>query len=170
MSKTILIIGAVVVVILIAVLLLFNQSSEEQPIQGIPIGDAPSTSEEEPSDSTGDAILEEEPTDSSNTITYTDSGYSPKEITISKGDTVVFKNESSRTLWPASTVHPVHSAYPGSNIQKCFDGDTENDSTIFDACRDLGAGEEWSFTFNEVGSWGYHNHRRFSDTGKVIVE
>lgn len=169
MSKTILIIGAVVVVILIAVLLLFNQSSEEQPIQGIPIGDAPAT-EEEPSADIDDAMMDDESTDSSNIITYADSGYSPKEITIKKGDTVVFKNESSRTLWPASAVHPAHTAYPGSSIQKCFDGDTENDSSIFDACRDLGAGEEWSFTFNEVGSWGYHNHRRFSDTGKVIVE
>ena len=166
MSKTILIIGAVIVVILIAALLLFNQSSEEQPIQGIPIDQAPPASEEEPSD--GDTAVQ--PTVSSNIVTYTDSGYPPNEITISKGDTVVFKNESSRTLWPASAVHPTHSTYPESNIQKCFDGDTENDSTIFDACRALDAGEEWSFTFNEVGSWGYHNHLRFSNTGKIIVE
>ncbi|MCH8986987.1 hypothetical protein IIA94_02360 [Patescibacteria group bacterium] len=158
MSKTILIIGAVVIVILIAALLLFNQSSEERPIQGIPIDQVPPASEEE------------QPTFSSNIITYTDSGYSSKEITISKGDTVVFKNESSRKLWPASAVHPTHKKYPGSNIQKCFDNNTENDSIIFDACRGLEIGEKWSFTFNEVGSWGYHNHLRFSHTGKIIVE
>ena len=149
--------------------MLLKQSSEEQPIQGLPIGDATAI-EEETSDSIGDTMTEEESTNSANTITYTDSGSSPKEITISKGDTVVFKNESSRTLWPASVVHPTHTVYPGSSIQKCFDGDTENDSTIFDACRALDAGEEWSFTFNEVGSLGYHNHFRFSDTGKIIIE
>ena len=71
MSKTILIIGAVIVVILIAALLLFNQSSEEQPIQGIPIDQAPPASEEEPSD--GDTAVQ--PTVSSNIVIYTDSGY-----------------------------------------------------------------------------------------------
>ena len=161
MSKTILVIGAVIVVILIAALLLFNQSSEEQPIQGIPIDQAPPASEEEPSD--GDTA--EQPTVSSNIVTYTDSGYSPKEITISKGDTVVFKNESSGTLWPASAVHPTHTVYPGSSIQKCGGSDI-----MFDACRGLDTGEEWSFTFNEAGSWGYHNHRRAFNTGKIIVE
>ena len=156
MSKTILIIGGIIIVILIAMVLLFSQSSEEQPVQGIPINEALSANEQ--------------PTSSSNIITYTDSGYSPKEITISKGDTVVFKNESSRKIWPASAAHPTHTIYPESNIQKCFDNDTENDRIIFDACRSLEIGEEWSFTFNEVGSWVYHNHLRFSHTGKIIVE
>jgi len=153
MSKTTLIIGAVIIVILLAAVLLFNQSSKERPIQGIPIDQAPPASEEE------------QPTVSSNIVTYTDSGYSPKEMTISKGDTVVFKNESSRTSWPASAVHPTHTVYPGSSIQKCGGSDI-----IFDACRDLETGEEWSFTFNEAGSWGYHNHRRAFNTGKIIVE
>ena len=40
------------------------------------------------------------------TIVRTDSGYEPNEVTIKKGDIVLWKNESSDYHWPASDLHP----------------------------------------------------------------
>ena len=100
-------------------------------------------------------------------IAYTDKGFSPLEVTIKQGDTVVWKNESSGELRPASAVHPTHTAYPGTSIQKC--GTTEQEN-IFDACRPLARGETWSFRFLERGSWKFHNHFFPTRVGTVNVE
>lgn len=100
-------------------------------------------------------------------IRYTDAGFAPETITVSKGETVVFKNESSRAIRPASDVHPAHTAYPGSDIQKC--GTAEADQ-IFDSCAAVPPGESWSFQFSEVGTWEYHDHLRPAETGAVVVK
>ncbi|MEK6824273.1 MAG: hypothetical protein AABY02_00300, partial [Nanoarchaeota archaeon] len=63
--------------------------------------------------------------------------------------------------------HPSHKNYPGSDIAKCG---TSEASTIFDACKGLAQGESYSFTFNEVGSWNYHDHLNPNLRGTVIVE
>ncbi len=101
------------------------------------------------------------------TITYTDAGYTPSTITVKVGDTVTFQNNSSRPMWTASDMHPVHSAYPGSSVQKCG---TAEQSTIFDACTGIQPGQSWSFTFAEAGTWGFHNHLGPSDTGEIVVQ
>jgi len=62
-------------------------------------------------------------------------------------------------------MHPTHTVYPGSDVKKCG-----SDESIFDACKGLEQGESFSFTFNEIGSWGYHDHLRASTTGKIVVE
>lgn len=101
------------------------------------------------------------------TVTYTDSGYSPKEVIISQGGTVTFLNESSRTMWPATAIHPIHTIYPGSGILKCG---TAEQPRIFDACKGITQSASWSFIFQEQGSWGYHDHLNISRTGKIIVQ
>jgi plastocyanin len=101
------------------------------------------------------------------TVIYTDNGYTPKELTVEVGSTVIFKNESSSPSWPASAMHPTHKSYPGSDIKKC--GTSEADM-IFDACRAIASGESWSFTFDEAGQWSYHDHLNSSKWGKVIVK
>ena len=95
------------------------------------------------------------------------SGFSPKEITIFEGETVMFKNESAREMWPATAIHPTHTIYPGSSILKC--GGAEK-IRIFDSCQAVAQGESWSFVFGEVGSWRYHDHLQTRQTGKIIVE
>jgi len=107
------------------------------------------------------------PVASKNIITYTDSGYAPNLITIKKGETVTWKNESSNPMWTASAIHPLHRAYPGSDIANCG---TPAGSNQFDACSGTASGQSWSFTFNNIGTWGYHNHLNSSKFGKVIVE
>lgn len=100
-------------------------------------------------------------------IIYTDAGFSPSAITVKAGDTVNFVNNSSGTFWPASAVHPTHSAYPGSSISKCA---TSTESGIFDACKPLSVGSSWTFQFNQKGSWNYHDHLHPAQKGTVVVE
>ena len=103
-----------------------------------------------------------------NVIEITSSGFTPSELTISRGETVTWVNKDTEEHWPASAQHPTHTIYPGSNIEKC--GTAEQES-IFDACHGLSPGESWSFTFNEVGTWNYHEHLDISfGFGKVIVQ
>src|SRR3989344_3262697 len=102
------------------------------------------------------------------TVKVTSDGFSPKELIIKRGDTVKWVNENSKESWPASAKHPTHTVYPGSGIEKCG---TSEQSKIFDACRGLKTGESWSFTFNDVGEWGYHDHLNFpGSSGKIIVQ
>lgn len=85
-------------------------------------------------------------------ITYTDKGFTPTEVIINVGDSVVFKNESSGSFWPASNPHPVHT-----------------DLGQFDARVAVPSGQSYTMTFSQSGTWGFHNHLDSSETGRVIV-
>lgn len=78
--------------------------------------------------------------------------FNPREIKIRKGGKVAWVNKSARAVWPASDVHPVHNLYPG-----------------FDARRGLSAGDSYSFVFDKVGSWSYHDHLNPEVKGVVHV-
>ncbi|OGH72112.1 MAG: hypothetical protein A2921_00520 [Candidatus Magasanikbacteria bacterium RIFCSPLOWO2_01_FULL_43_20b] len=94
-------------------------------------------------------------------ITYTDSGFSPATLTIKKGETVVFKNQSAQSMWPASAFHPTHTAYPTTG--GCL-------GSTLDACKGVQLGESWSFQFDFVGNWKYHDHLNPSNFGTIVVE
>lgn len=95
-----------------------------------------------------------EPPDSAQvTITMTDEGFNPSEITVAIGTTVAFVNRSSTDMWPASAPHPTHTKYPE-----------------FDPKQAIAPGDSWNFTFAKSGSWAYHDHLGPSRFGKVIVE
>lgn len=96
------------------------------------------------------------------TITYTDEGYTPNEITIKKGTRVRFLNASKEMTWPASGVHPTHTLYPEKENSDCL-------GSSFDACQDLKQGEFFDFTFNYVGEWRYHDHSHAYNTGVITV-
>ena len=87
------------------------------------------------------------------TIVITDQGFSPSNVTIKAGATVTFINQSSNPSWPASDPHPSHTDLPG-----------------FDALHGLNQGEQYSYTFQKVGSWGFHDHLAPFDQGRVIVQ
>jgi len=101
------------------------------------------------------------------TVTYGANGYTPATLHVKKGAPVTFKNESDQQMWTASAIHPTHTVYPGSDIRKCG---TPDATTIFDMCKANAKGQQWSFTFNEVGTWKYHNHMHPADGGTIIVE
>ena len=97
------------------------------------------------------------------TITLTASGFSPSSVTIKKGGTVTFKNESTGEMWVGSAQHPTHTAYSGRTLtQHCPD----TTGTAFDQCK---SGNTYSFMFEKVGSWSYHNHKNASQFGAVVV-
>jgi len=106
-------------------------------------------------------------TPSGNVIEITSSGFSPETITIGVGETVTWINKKSGISRPATDIHPTHFIYPGSDIKKC--GTVEAES-IFDACRILAQEETYEFTFNEEGSWRYHDHLNPRTRGTIIVE
>ena len=142
MNKKITIILIIVVVILGA-LFLFKNNSVAPTVQDV---------EETPNPA---PVASSTTTTTTNTtiVTYTDSGFSPQNITIKKGDTVTFVNKSSIGMWVASGPHPTHTNYPA-----------------FDEKATVSNGGSWSFTFDLVGSWGYHNHKNSAAFGKVVVE
>lgn len=102
----------------------------------------------------GDGYAEIRP----NTVLITSSDFRPITITINQGDTITWINQESKESWPASNIHPTHTLYPGSSL--CEE---------FDSCM-ISPGESWSFTFNEVGTWIYHDHLNPSLEGLIEVK
>ena len=94
-------------------------------------------------------------------ITYTDNGYSQATLKIKAEETVVFKNESSKNMWPASAKHPTHEVYPTTG--GCL-------GSTFDACKGVPPGESWSFKFDIKGDWKFHDHLTPEYFGSVMVE
>jgi len=76
-----------------------------------------------------------------NTVVLTEHGFSPREITVSVGDTVTFVNKRDKYFWPASDFHPTHTTYQE-----------------FDAQSALAPHSSWSFTFERTGLFKYHDH------------
>lgn len=155
MNKTII---AIVVVAVVLVGGYFLLKSTYQPTAPVP---QPSTSEPSnqtplPQSSAGPA-----PIANKNTVTYTDAGYSPTTLQVKVGETVTFKNQSSRSMWTASGKHPTHLLYPTTG--GCI-------GSTFDACAGIQPSNDWSFRFDILGTWKYHNHLNPSDTGTIIVE
>lgn len=85
-------------------------------------------------------------------VTYTDSGFGPKEITVAVGTTVTFVNESSRDMWVASGVYPSKQLLLG-----------------FDQKGTVARGGVYEYTFTKVGTWQYQNDKNPSDIGYIIV-
>jgi plastocyanin len=99
------------------------------------------------------------------TVTYTDQGFSPKSVTVKAGQSVTFVDKASVPMWVASAPHPDHTGYDGtSRTTHCAAGYTG--PAPFDECT---TGASYTFTFNKVGTWPYHNHLSSSDFGTVVV-
>ena len=86
-------------------------------------------------------------------VTYSDEEFAPREIAVTKGQTVRFINEGSDNMWVASDTHPTHTILPE-----------------FDSKKSLGNGENYEFTFTKIGEWNYHNHIKPNSIGTIIVK
>src|SRR3989344_8480187 len=111
--------------------------------------DEPTISEDLGRPVPGEADTPEMVVESQKTISYTDTGYTPASLNIKTAETVVFKNESSNNMWPASASHPTHSDYPTTG--GCL-------GSTFDACKGVPPVGSWSFKFDVAGNWKYHDH------------
>lgn len=162
------IVGLVILIIIAgAVFLLGNTSQapttapsqsqptpEEEATSQAPAPQLPETKTVQPDEATAQPTI----------VRYTPAGFEPAQVTIRQGETVRFINESGREMWVASDIHPTHTLYSGTNLsQHCGQG---AGNEAFDQCQ---AADTYQFQFNQVGEWGYHNHRQASHTGKVIV-
>ncbi len=96
-----------------------------------------------------------------NTVKITLSGFNPSTLSINSGETVTWINKGSSQAWPASAIHPSHEVYPETG--GCI-------GSKFDACKGLKQGESYSFTFNQKGTWRYHDHLNPSSIGTIIVQ
>lgn len=102
-------------------------------------------------------------------VTLTDSGFSPASVTVARGETVRFINDSSRGMWVGADEHPTHTEYDGTSTREhCTNG--MNTGTSFDQCASVAKGEFWDYTFEKNGTFGYHNHVGASNTGTVVVQ
>lgn len=78
-------------------------------------------------------------------------GFTPSEITVAKGTAVTWISLDNSVPTVASDPHPTHTDIP--NFQTTT----------------LQMGQSWSFTFNQSGTFNYHNHNFPDERGKVIV-
>lgn len=91
------------------------------------------------------------------TVTYASTGFSPKSVTVKKGTQVTFVNQSGEPIWVGSANYPDHTKYAGTTKDAHC---TDANGTVFDQ---YAVGDSYTFTFANVGTWGYHNHTAFSD-------
>ncbi len=147
----------VVVIVVVGAVLLMNQDASAPADNGNEMQNettnptptpTPSANEgENPDQNTGEP---QEPQEYQ--VSMTDSGYTPKDLTVKRGDTVTFINNGTKDIWPASAPHPSHTDYPA-----------------FDPKQGVAVGESWSFTFDRVGNWRFHDHLNPTRTGSVRV-
>ncbi|MEK6872599.1 MAG: hypothetical protein AABW90_01135 [Nanoarchaeota archaeon] len=156
----------IIILVLIAIASYFVLNTQKTPTSPKTNGIAKETGEVKVITETEQSQEETQET-KENVVEITSSGFFPQSLTISQGKEITFINKDSGLSWPASAVHTEHRAYPGSDISKC---NTSEKNKIFDACGGLKNGESYSFTFNEKGSWRYHDHLNPSSTGVIVVE
>lgn len=80
-----------------------------------------------------------------------DGTFTPAQVTVAKGRTIRFTNNTSSTARVASNPHPTHTGLPG-----------------FDSAN-MPAGLNYVYRFTQAGSFGFHNHADPAKTGAVTV-
>lgn len=92
--------------------------------------------------------------ESTATVEITKTGFMPATIKVKKNTSVEFVNKDSVAHWVASDPHPTHTLLPG-----------------FDSMQDLNTEDTYSFTFDQTGTFTYHDHLNPTKfKGSVIVE
>ncbi len=110
-------------------------------------------------------------------VEITDTGYIPQKVSIRQGDAVKWINKGTKDNWPASAKHPTHTVYAGGKYdepgtylgsQACK-SEGQPKTGAFDPCKPLKTGESFTFTFDENGTWAYHEHIAVKMFGQIIV-
>ncbi len=86
------------------------------------------------------------------TVELSANGFSPEILNIKTGTEVIWKNNSGNDATINSDPHPIHTNYQPLNLGRFSDGETR------------------SLTFDQPGTYGYHNHLDPAKTGKIVVE
>ncbi len=91
-------------------------------------------------------------------IDVTSIGFSPGQITIKKGQSIVWTVRDKSSHWIQSNPS---APYPDSGT--CG-------ATTFDSCRGLNLGESFRMTFDRTGTWSYYDRLNPQFTGTVVVQ
>jgi plastocyanin len=94
-------------------------------------------------------------------VSYTDNGFEPSSLVMSRGESVRFTNNSSMNLWIAADGSGVQ-IYPRTK-EVCGSSD-------LDSCKPFMPQDFWEFTFEKAGTWGIVNNLDKSKNGTIIVE
>jgi plastocyanin len=86
------------------------------------------------------------------TVRFTNQGYIPSELEVSVGTMVQFVNESDGEMWVASNEHPGHTDLP-----------------TFDQFSPSSKSSTYTYTFDEFGTWSFHDNLKPSFEGTVNV-
>ncbi len=78
--------------------------------------------------------------------------FNPRGMTVKVCTKVTFKNVGSEAHWPASNLHPTHGIYPE-----------------FDPQQGINPQYSWSFVFDKVGAWKFHDHLNPQIVGTINV-
>jgi len=108
-----------------------------------------------PEDGDGNNVTSEinvTPTGVVHKMVLREDGYEPRDISINLSDTIEFSTTEGRPYWPASNVHPTHRLY-----------------SEFDPKEPVMPEDTWSFVFDRVGEWRYHDHIAPFYTGVITV-
>lgn len=100
-------------------------------------------------------------------VSYGADGYSPSQVTVKKGATVTWTAEGRSDMWVATAPHPAHTGYPGDGTSRSTHCASDYAGPKpFDQCA---PGASYSFKFDQVGTFAYHDHMNASNFGKVVV-
>ncbi len=87
-----------------------------------------------------------------NVVWIIDGSFNPSVVTINTGDTVTWVNKDEISRQVASDPYPSNSALPNLESEP------------------LEINDEYSYTFDETGTWFYHDNLNPINKGTVIVE
>ena len=82
-------------------------------------------------------------------LSYAGEGFEPHEVTIKKGETMRFTNNSNHDMWIAAAASDGQRLYPGVS-NGCG-------SSELDSCGVIHPQDFWEFTFEEKGTWRVAN-------------
>lgn len=85
-------------------------------------------------------------------VILTNSGFTPKEITVKTGTSVSWINKSGKSATVSSDDHPTHKLFPFLNL-----GEFSDSSSL-------------QIVFDKPGTYTYHDHYNASSVGTVVVE
>lgn len=114
MSRNALIILAIIVAVIVVGYLMIRGNSEKKDNETIQQSQLPPSVQQLQNDNkiSSENTVSDVKNQIPPVVTYTDSGFSPNNLTIKNGQTVTFKNEGPGDMWVASAPHPTHTDYP----------------------------------------------------------
>jgi plastocyanin len=86
-------------------------------------------------------------------VMYYKGCFVPQALTIKPGTSIIFTDYGDDKMWVATDPYPKENGLRGFNSGQAW-----------------AKGQSYGYTFEKVGTYGYHNHVIPSDTGTIVVK